>query len=49
MLRAILNDVCYLLLYTRIGRVVLDFLLDIAWMVGYIKGLFTRLMIRIKK
>ena len=49
MLRAILNDVCYLLLYTRIGRVVLNFLADIAWMIGYTKGRIRRLYKRIKK
>jgi len=49
MIKSILNDICYLLLYTSVGRVILGFLSDIAWMIGYIKGKIIRLFIRIKK
>lgn len=37
-MKALLNDLCYLLLYTSVGRCFLGFLCDIAWIYGYIKG-----------
>ena len=49
MIKSILNDICYLLLYTSVGRVILGFLSDVAWMIGYIKGRIRRFLIRIKK
>ena len=36
-MKTILNDLCYLLLYTKIGRFVLNLLCDIAWVYGYTK------------
>tara|TARA_B100000745_G_C20095337_1_gene374543 strand:- start:202 stop:351 length:150 start_codon:yes stop_codon:yes gene_type:complete len=49
MIKSILDDICYLLLFTGVGRVILGFLSDIAWMIGYTKGKIRRLFIRIKK
>ena len=47
MIKSILNDICYLLLYTSFGRVILGFLSDVAWMIGYTKGRIRRFFIRI--
>ena len=49
MIKSILNDICYLLLYTSFGRVILVFLSDVAWMIGYTKGRIRRFFKRIKK
>ena len=48
-MKDILNDICYLLLYTSIGNNILNFLADIAWMYGYAKGRIMRFYSRMAK
>ena len=48
-MKTILNDLCYLLLYTKIGRYVLKMLCDIAWVYGYVRGRVRKFYKRIVK
>ena len=48
-MRGIINDICYLLLCTKIGNKILSFLCDIAWIYGYLRGKIRRIFRRIVK
>ena len=48
-MKNVLNDLCFLLLYTRLGNHVLNHVCDIAWMYGYIRGRVIRFYRRIAK
>jgi hypothetical protein len=48
-MKSILNDICYLLLYTSIGNRILGLLVDVAWVYGYTKGRIMRFYRRIAK